>query len=288
MAADKQETAEQILKWYSNLYSRRVDLVGDFAGSERFLVHGESLLLQCFSDPHLDFDPGFQLLHASYAVEKFLQNLVSRGCNFHIAFFDEHQDLCIPQDASPAISEKYLLARAAIIRHLKVNLPDAVPEVEVHTFASSSSDAFAEYLRSTDIYFVLCHDGASFNDVRKRIISQKSLESLQGENRELQERQQEYKSSFRTFIYSMMQRGYSAALVNGLEWRDTKVVTTVLEHARSMTLDVSSAVSTASHGYTHSFEPQSVEIAPPATEPNFRLTKAVCASGLSSFVFANI
>ncbi|KAK1910608.1 hypothetical protein P3342_008487 [Pyrenophora teres f. teres] len=86
MAADKEETAAQILKWYSNLYSRRVDLVGDFAGSERFLVHGESLLLQCFTDPHLDFDPGFQLLHAAYAVEKFLQGLVSRGCNFHIAF----------------------------------------------------------------------------------------------------------------------------------------------------------------------------------------------------------
>jgi hypothetical protein len=49
----------------------------------------------------------------------------------------------------------------------------------------------------------------------------------------------------------MMQRGYSAALVNGLEWADTKVVTTVLEHARSMTLDVSSAVSTLQHYQDH-------------------------------------
>jgi hypothetical protein len=243
MAGDQQDTSKEIIQWYSKLYSRRVDLVGDFAGSERFLVHGESLLLQCFSDPHIDFDPGYQLLHASYTVEKFLQGLASRGCNFHIAFFDEHQDLCIPQDASPALSEKYLLARAAIIRHLKVNLSDVVPEIEIHTFPSTSSNGFAEYLRNTDIYFVLCHDGASFKDVRKRMILQKDLDSLQNEDRDLFERQQQYKSSFRTFIYSMMQRGYSAALVNGLEWRDTKVVTTVLEHARSMTLDVSSAVS---------------------------------------------
>ncbi|RYO67691.1 putative helicase [Alternaria tenuissima] len=241
MAANNQGTEEQILQWYSNLYSRRVDLVGDFAGSERFLVHGESLLLQCFSDPHIDFDPGYQLLHASYAVEKFLQGLVSRACNFHIAFFDEHQDLCVPQDASPEISEKYLLARAAIIRHLKVNLPDVVPEIEINAFPSISSEAFAEYLRATDIYFVLCHDGASFTDIRKRLILQKDLDSLQGEDRDKQQRQQDYKTSFRTFIYSMMQRGYSAALVNGLEWADTKVITTVLEHARSMTLDVSSA-----------------------------------------------
>jgi hypothetical protein len=249
MAGEQQDTAKEVIQWYQKLYSRRVDLVGDFAGSERFLVHGESLLLQCFSDPHIDFDPGYQLLHASYVVEKFLQGLVSRACNFHIAFFDEHQDLCIPQDAPPSLSEKYLLARAAIIRHLKVNLSDVLPEIQISVFASTSSDAFAEYLRTTDIYFVLCHDGASFTDSRKRMILQKDLDSLQNEDKNLQERHDQYKASFRSFIYSMMQRGYSAALVNGLEWRDTKAVTTVLEHARSMTLDVSSAVSMTSSEY---------------------------------------
>lgn len=237
------DTTDQIFQWYAKLYSRRVDLVGDFAGSERFLVHGESLLLQCFSDPHIDFDPGYQLLHASYAVEKFLQGLVSRCCNFHIAFFDDHEDLCVPQDASPEVSEKYLLARAAIIRHLKVNLPDTCPDIEINRFPSASSDAFAEYLRATDIYFVLCHDGASFKDIRKRMILQKDLDALEDEGRSLHERNQQYKASFRTFIYSLMQRGYSAALVNGLEWQDTKIITTVLEHSRSMTIDVTSTVS---------------------------------------------
>lgn len=231
-------TPEQIFEWYAKLYSRRVDLVGDFAGSERFLVHGESLLLHCFSDTHIDFDPGYQLLHASYAVEKFLQGLVSRCCNFHIAFFDEHQDLCVPQNASPEISEKYLLARAAIIRHLKVNLPEVIPGIEINLFASTSSDSFAEYLRATDIYFVLCHDGASFRDSQKRMILQKDLTALENEGQSVQERHLEYKTALRTFIYSLMQRGYSTALVNGLEWQDTKIITTVLEHPRSMTLDV--------------------------------------------------
>lgn len=31
---------------------------------------------------------GFQLLHAVYVVERFLENLVKRHCNFHIAFFE--------------------------------------------------------------------------------------------------------------------------------------------------------------------------------------------------------
>jgi len=237
-------TTDQIIEWYAKLYSRRVDLVGDFVGSERFLVHGESLLLHCFRDTHIDFNPGFQLLHASYAVEKFLQGLVSRCCNFHIAFFDEHQNLCVPENVSSELNEKYLLARAAIIRHLKVNLAEILPNIEINVFASTSSDSFAEYLRATDIYFVLCHDGASTKESDDRKILDKSLHALKDEDQMLQGRHQQYKASFRTFIYSLMQRGYSTALINGLEWQDTKIITTVLEPWRSMTLDV---VSTEAH-----------------------------------------
>lgn len=238
--ADSPETdiADQVSQWYSKLFSRRVDLVGDYAGSERFLLHGESLLLHCFSDPHLDFHPGYQMLHASYLVEQFLQGLVTRGCNFHIAFFDNHQHLCVPQDASPENDAKYLLARAAIIRHLQVNLPDAVPDIEVHNFPSTSHSAFEQYLSATDIYFVLCHDGASTTDHQRRLILQKGLDALQHDDESLNEFHQNYRVAFRTFIYGFMKRGYSAALINGLEWRDTKVVTTVLEHSRSLRLDV--------------------------------------------------
>lgn len=236
-------TTEPILQWYSKLFSRRVDLVGDFAGSERFLIHGESLLLHCFSDAQIDFEPGLQLLHASYAVEKFLHGLVSRRCNFHIAFFDEYQDLCVPQDASPAISEKYLLARAAIIRHLQVNLRPVHPDIEVKVFPSTSSELYEEYLRTTDVYFILCHDGSSPQDVHKGATLQKDVELLEGEDKRLHERQGHYKASLRTLIYGMMQRGCSAALINGLEFEDTKAIASVLEHSRAMTLELPKTVS---------------------------------------------
>jgi hypothetical protein len=245
LVSSQTDTTDQILQWYSKLFSRRVDIVGDFAGSERFLIHGESLLLHCFSDAQIDFEPGLQLLHASYAVEKFLHGLVSRRCNFHIAFFDEFQDLCVPQDASPAVSEKYLLARAAIIRHLQVNLRPVHPDIEVKVFPSTTSEAFEEYLSVTDIYFILCHDGASTKNVRKRGILQKDLGSLKGEEKSVHERQEQYKASLRTLIYSMMQRGYSAVLINGLEYQDTKAIASVLEHSRAMTLKVPQSVSNA-------------------------------------------
>jgi superfamily II RNA helicase len=245
------DATNRILTWYAKLYSRRVDLVGDFAGNERFLVHGESLLLECLSDQNIDFDPGYQLLHASYAVEKYLHGLVARRCNFHIAFFDDFQDTCVPPGATSAASEKYLLARAAIIRHLQVNLQNVHPDIEVHRFTSSNSDTFNEYLKNTDIYFVLCHDGATVTDVKKRAILQKNLDALQDEGGDTSEREKASKTSFRTLIYSMMQRGYSTALVNGLEWQDTKVIATILEHSRAMDIVVPS-VSLPRHSFLYS------------------------------------
>lgn len=231
----------RILAWYARLYSRRVDLVGDFAGSERFLIHGESLLLECFSDSHLDFSNGFQILHATYAVEKFLHGLLTRQCHFHVAFFDDHQDLCIPQGTPPADSERYLLARAAIIRHLKVNLQEVQPDIKILTFQSSTSDEFATYLQETDIYFVLCHDGASSNDSQRRQAAQKDLKAPENEEKVVPDSGHAYKTGFRTLIYGLMQRGYNTALLNGLQLRDTKIETTVLEPSRSMNIDISAS-----------------------------------------------
>ena len=45
-----------VIHRYGRKSARRVDLVGDYAGKELFLLDGDSLLLKCFSDPQLDFD----------------------------------------------------------------------------------------------------------------------------------------------------------------------------------------------------------------------------------------
>jgi hypothetical protein len=46
----------QLESWYSRLSARYVDLVGDYAGKERFFVEGDSLLLEVFSTSQLDFE----------------------------------------------------------------------------------------------------------------------------------------------------------------------------------------------------------------------------------------
>ena len=223
-------TSDPVLDWYSRVFSRRIDIIGDYCGHEVFLIEGDALLLHCFSDQHIDFDPGFQLLHATWAVENFLRGLVARRCNFHVAFIDQHRELCIPPFASDDVRERYLLARAAIIKHLRTNLPLVHPEIEVNVFTSVTSDTFAEYLIATDLYFVLIHDGAQPTLLEKKSTLTKSSDAADDDDDDDEE--ERTKIAFRQLMYWFMEQGISSALINGLEWQDTKVVTTVLENPR--------------------------------------------------------
>ena len=66
-SASSPPTEMDDFKLYGKVYSRRVDLVGDYAGSEPFLVEGDSLLLECFSDELLDFLEGCCLTSKRHA-----------------------------------------------------------------------------------------------------------------------------------------------------------------------------------------------------------------------------
>ena len=157
---------------------------------------------------------GFQLLHAVYVVEYFLQGLIQRKCNFHIVFFGNHKDLCLPRGVSAANKPKYMLARAAIQRHLSVNIPKSQPTLVIHSFASIQDTAFQEYLRATGVYFVMCHDGA--NPLPLPVNDEKA-------QTEIAAQETSRKVAFRQMICQLISQSYSIALINGLEWADTKV-----------------------------------------------------------------
>ncbi|KAL9102665.1 MAG: hypothetical protein Q9163_002219 [Psora crenata] len=218
-----------VLERYHKFSKRRVDLVGDYAGNELFLIEGDSLLLRCMSEAELDYDGGFQLLHAVYAVEKFIQNLLQRKCNFHIAFFDSHRDLCVPEWVSTLNRPKYLLTRAVIYEHFKANLPQSQASIKLHSFRSVVDPAFMEYLKSTGVYFVMCHDGAG---------AATSLPPAMDDDmnahpaRQLKEEKSTSKLRFRSMICFLLDEGYNVALVNELDWQDTKVMTEVVEGYR--------------------------------------------------------
>lgn len=206
---------------YEGLSSRRVDLVGDYAGSELFIVEGDSLLLRSFSDEKLDFDEGFQLLHAIYAVEHLIKGLVQRKCNFHLVFFDDHDQLCIPENASLENHGKYLLARSVLLRHLRQHLPQSHPTIHVHTFDSAVGPDFKDFLTMSGAYFMLCHDGASpiSSSGRSSESSDSNIPLSKGDRSSRRVK----RALFRSLICLMINRGYNVALINGLEWMDTKV-----------------------------------------------------------------
>lgn len=213
------EISNDIPTAYLQLSSRRVDLIGDYAGNELFLIHGDSLLLHCFSDVNLDYQNGFQMLHACYLVENFLRHLKERKCNFHLAFFDDHASLSSPPWYPNRESAKYRLTRAAIIRHLMVNLASAFPEIKCSVFPSASSAAFTEYLNTSGMYFIVAHDAAiPLHNINKSALNRQQV--------------REYQLALRRMIITFIKSGYNVALINGLEWRDTKVMAMVLEGSR--------------------------------------------------------
>ena len=53
-----------VLNWYDRTRPMFIDLVGDYAGRDLFLVEGDSLLRECFEDERIDFLGNFpRLLH---------------------------------------------------------------------------------------------------------------------------------------------------------------------------------------------------------------------------------
>ncbi|RJE24608.1 DEAD DEAH box helicase [Aspergillus sclerotialis] len=227
-----------LLKWYNSLYSRTVDLVGDYAGDERFILDGDSLLLHVFSDEKLDFYPGFQLLHATYMVEAFLHSLLRRKCNFHVAFFSNNAHLCIPQSAPNTLHSRYRLAREAIIQHLCHNLHRVVPSVGVRLFDGYQSLKFKDYLVSSGAYFFMCHDGAlsvraNLNHAEGDLPDSNELSDGQhdrwGDENSMPVSELQSKLGFRCMIHWFICQSYNVALVNTLECRDTKIMAIILE-----------------------------------------------------------
>ncbi|KKO98266.1 DEAD/DEAH box helicase [Trichoderma harzianum] len=200
------QTSEQMLRlWYAKLWAPTVDLIGDIAGKEPFIIHGESLIRHCLEESPADFQDGFQLLHAVYFVERFLSNLQKRGCDFDIVFFRDLRDVCVPHLSG--FEYKYQYARTVIIKHLQRHTMECANKTgarsSVLEFSSFSSKEFHDYLKGLPIHFVLCHDGAESEDVKDTTI-------------------------LRYFIRRLISMGKNVAIINSLKWKSSKAYAPLL------------------------------------------------------------
>lgn len=156
-------------------------------------------------------------MHAVHAVENFLQGLLLRKCNFHVVFFRDHEALCVPDNARSSTEAKCLLTREILIRHLRLNLPPNQSTLQIRVFSSMHSKDFTSYLTNTGVYFFMCHDGAATG------ASTTYGSASNNETRSKPPARLRNKIAFRYMIYEFIRQGYNVALVNGLEWKDSKV-----------------------------------------------------------------
>ncbi|GFG16677.1 uncharacterized helicase C694.02 [Aspergillus udagawae] len=198
---------DDMREWYASLSSQVLDLVSDYAGQELFCLEGDSVVLQCLDDPALDFKSGFQLLQGVYNVERLLFKFLSTKCNFHIVFFDENQGIST-KAASNTNRSKYQLAREIIYQHLKMHTQDQYPDLQVLRFSSMRSPEFHQYVETYSVYFVMCRNGVLQD--RRRLID----DTLH-------------------VIGNMMTLGLDVAIINEIEWHDSKILTRVIQASSS-------------------------------------------------------
>lgn len=127
----------------------------------------------------------------------------------------ENAQLCIPPGVKAEHKARYLLARSVIERHLARHLPSACPTVVINTFPGLESKEFANYLNVSPIHFVMSHDGS------RRV----SKSETSGTNRN----EKSAKACLRTMIWWFNTHKLNVALINRIEFRDSKVFTMIVE-----------------------------------------------------------
>ncbi|OJT09311.1 hypothetical protein TRAPUB_14238 [Trametes pubescens] len=197
-------------QWYTSV-SRRgrwMDLIGDYAGSEPFVVDGEALLQVVLNDPLLALgrtdDVSFQIVHVIYAMERVLHEILIRSVSFEIVFWHDQRYLTLQYGEDGYASSSRSLARTILFSHLKSL------DIPVHTFLDASDPAWLSYQMHTKPMVIMTNDGG---------IVEGATTTAHVEWILLQH----------VFIYTVLAQGVSVTLVKGAQYRDSKIMSFVYE-----------------------------------------------------------
>ncbi|KAH9846953.1 P-loop containing nucleoside triphosphate hydrolase protein [Lenzites betulinus] len=197
-------------QWYTlvNRRGRWMDLIGDYAGSEPFIVDGEALLQLVLDDPLLALgrtnDISFQIVHAIYSLERALHNIYTRSNSFDIVFWHDTRFLTLRCGDESYVTASRALARSILFGHLQSL------DVAVHTFHNTADPEWLSYQKRRKPMFVLTNDGGAMEGRTSNAYAERVL--LQ-----------------RVFIYTVLTQGVSVTLLKGAEYRDSKISSFVYE-----------------------------------------------------------
>ncbi|KDQ52162.1 hypothetical protein JAAARDRAFT_73245 [Jaapia argillacea MUCL 33604] len=199
-------------RWYTgtNRRGRWMDLIGDYAGSELFIIDGDSLLEVILNDPLLSIakenGQGFQILHAIYLLERMLDDFLTRSAVFEIVFWEANKHLILQTGQSDYVVSSRALARVLLQKHLQ-KLP-----IPVHYFEDLRDEEWIRFLTSRKPMFVMANDGG-LGDTQTPLAAEISLNQ-------------------RVFLLDLLSQGIAVALLEGAEFRNSKILSFVYEGRR--------------------------------------------------------
>ncbi|KAJ7608765.1 hypothetical protein FB45DRAFT_1128535 [Roridomyces roridus] len=193
--------------------ARWMDLLGDYAGTELFIISGESLLERVLDEPLLAIgrsaDLSFQLLHAYYVLEQTLLEFINRRANFEIAFWQSSYHSTIHTGSSPhfIVSSRHL-ARSLLFQHL------LTLDVPVHVFKDFDDLAWLQFQNARRPMFVMINDGGACDSGQRKDHFRPHRALLQ-----------------RASLLKLINTGVAIALLNGAEFINSKIMSFVYHEA---------------------------------------------------------
>ncbi|KAF9225622.1 P-loop containing nucleoside triphosphate hydrolase protein [Gyrodon lividus] len=197
-------------EWH--LASRRarwMDLLGDYAGTEPFILDGHSLIQLVIDDPLLALakpgDPSFQILHAIHILERTLDEFIKRSAVFDVVFWDETRHISLMTKGSDFEEASRSLARRLLFNHLM-----KISQVRVYTFTGLLDPKWKEYQLLRKPMFALVNDGGHDENSKDLFSDHRLL-------------------CHRVFLFDLLANGVALALLQGAEFRNSKVLSFVYE-----------------------------------------------------------
>ncbi|GBE83891.1 Uncharacterized helicase [Sparassis crispa] len=199
------------MEWYAatNRRGRWMDLIGDYAGQELFVIDGDALIQHVLDDSLLGIgrpdDTSFQLPHALHSLERMLEEFLNRSAVFEIVFFQENRHLTLHTGSSGYVFVSRSLARTLLVRHLKQL------DIPVHVFTNLDDPLWTQYMKFTKPMFVMTNDGGVLDQECNTFSLPECILTQ------------------RIFIYILLSQGTPVSLLQGAEFRDSKVMSFVYE-----------------------------------------------------------
>ncbi|WBW74660.1 DEAD/DEAH box helicase, DDL60 and DDL60L-like protein, implicated in mRNA degradation [Schizosaccharomyces osmophilus] len=194
--------SEEITRLTTVQNYRSVDLIGDFAGEELFLIDGDSLIFHILAqDCQFLSKNGVQILYAIYLLERELARFKSARLNFCIVFFKNWEALYSNYD--DLLRSSLLLFRRVAIRHLR----KYVPVFQFKTLADSQWSVFIAKYRPYG--FMVLDNNKNIKEGGLPISDEQLM-------------------VFKSFIFFALSDGVPVALLGSYEFVDNKILCSIL------------------------------------------------------------